>query len=142
MKKSDLKTGIFFKVVVGLALIISFGACDPARMLALKNETGKVIELQIEFGECENEFITELSESKELENITLGVSEDENIEFFNLGMGGWYETDLIALIECTKSINIKEAGKPIRKIEGAELKKILPEVKKNIAKNLIIITIN
>jgi hypothetical protein len=57
-------------------------------------------------------------------------------------MGKWYEADLEAFIECTKSINIKEAGKPIRKIEGEELKKMLPEVKKNIDENLVTITIN
>mgnify|MGYP006187539969 CR=1 FL=1 len=142
MKKSNLKTRIFFKALIGFALIISFYACDPARMLALKNETGNVIELQIEFGECENEFIKELSESKEFENVTLGNSEGENVEFFSLGMGKWYEADLEAFIECTKSINIKEAGKPIRKIEGEELKKMLPEVKKNIDENLVTITIN
>jgi hypothetical protein len=110
-------------------------------MLALKNETGSAIELQIEFGECTNEFIKELSESKEFENVKLGTLEGEKTQTFHLGLGSWYEADLIALMECTQSINIIEDGKPMRKIEGEALKKILPEVKKNIAKNLVTITI-
>jgi hypothetical protein len=142
MKKSNLKAGTFFKAFIGLALIISFCACDPARMLALKNETGNTIELQIEFGECTNEFVQSLSESKELEKVILGTSESEKIRTFNLGLGSWYEADLEALIDCTQSINIKEVGKPMRKIEGEELKKILPDVKKNTRENLVTITIN
>lgn len=141
IKNVKLTLDAYLKTLFMLTILVGFSACDPARIIIIQNETEANIELEIALKDCENEWIQSLNENGEFKQIRLGTSQKEKTQSYAFGIGHWTEEDLDALIECTESIIIKKVGKSMRKIEGEELRKMLPDKKKGVFKNVMKIKI-
>ena len=141
-KKLKLKSKEYFQFLIGLILLIHLSACDPLRIITIENRTNSKIEINIEFKDCKNQFIQMVNYNKEFKKVILDRTREERVEVYLFGVGGWSKDEFKAFIESAESITVKEAGKPIRQIEGEELRNMLPKKRKGILfKNLMTIKI-
>lgn len=130
-----------FKIALTLIFFSLLSSCDPMSVLLVENRTGNDVEVDILLQDCKDSFIKELKWRRDFEKITLGTDEQNRTRTFMFGIGGWTKSQLKSLNECTKSIKIREMGKPIREIKGEELKRYLPQRRKNLMNNVIKIKI-